>query len=72
MIHHILQNLLRLRPTTVPLGRWCRTEKILNDVKVDLANMDHCGTCVHEKLKHSKPHISSVKSLVVVKPIKKL
>jgi hypothetical protein len=26
-------------------------KKPLNDIKVDLANMDHCGTCDHEKVK---------------------
>jgi hypothetical protein len=50
MLHTFIQTLKKLRPTPVLLGRWCRTDKNLNDVKVDLANVDHCGTCVHEKL----------------------
>jgi len=29
----------------VPLGRWTRTERAANGIKVDLANTDHCGTC---------------------------
>lgn len=29
----------------VPLGRWTRTERAANAIKVDLANTDHCGTC---------------------------
>jgi hypothetical protein len=40
-------------PAYIPLGRWCRTEKSHNDVKVDLANMDHCGTCKHDNIKES-------------------
>jgi hypothetical protein len=51
MIQAFLQKFLRLRSIPIPLGRWCRTDKVLNDVKVDLANVDHCGTCVHEKVK---------------------
>lgn len=39
-----------MRSAPVLLGRWCRTDKKLNDVKVDLANVDHCGICVHENL----------------------
>ena len=31
------------------LGRWARTSNELNNIKVDLANIDHCGVCVHEK-----------------------
>jgi hypothetical protein len=58
MLQTIFQNLRRLRPGPVPvpvaLGRWCRTEKPLNDIKVDLANMDHCGTCDHEKVKKNE------------------
>ena len=38
----------------VLLGRWSRTDKSLNDVKVDLANIDHCGTCLHDKLINNK------------------
>jgi len=29
----------------VPLGRWTRTERATNGIKVDFANTDHCGTC---------------------------
>jgi hypothetical protein len=28
-----------------PLGRWERTGRIQNKIKIDLANTDHCGTC---------------------------
>jgi hypothetical protein len=50
MIHVILTTLRKLRPVNVPLGRWSRTEKIHNDIKVDWANMDHCGTCAKDKM----------------------
>ena len=57
MLQQIFQRLRRLRPSSmpayIPLGRWCRTEKSHNDVKVDLANMDHCGTCNHDNIKES-------------------
>ena len=50
MLQTILANIRKLRPRNVPLGRWCRTDKVLNDIKVDLANMDHCGTCASDKM----------------------
>jgi hypothetical protein len=52
MLEVIFRRLKALRPMHAPprLGRWCRTEKPINDRKVDLANMDHCGTCVHDNL----------------------
>jgi hypothetical protein len=27
------------------LGRWERTNRLQNKIKIDLANTDHCGTC---------------------------
>jgi hypothetical protein len=44
----------KLESPQVILGRWCRTSKKLNDRKVDLANIDHCGTCVLKK-ERAKP-----------------
>jgi len=35
-------------------GQWCRTDKAHNDIKVDLANMDHCGTCASDKMKEAQ------------------
>jgi hypothetical protein len=49
MLQRLFQKFLNVRSNTVPLGRWCRTEQGLNNVKVDLANIDHCGTCVLDK-----------------------
>ena len=53
MFLKIFSTLRRMNPTYIPLGRWCRTDKPLNDVKVDLANMDHCGTCNHDNIKET-------------------
>jgi hypothetical protein len=50
MMQTFIQKLRIMRSAPVLLGRWCRTDKKLNDVKVDLANVDHCGICVHENL----------------------
>jgi len=50
-----LAKITNIRAVPVLLGRWCRTGKKLNDLKVDLANIDHCGICFHEKSKeHDK------------------
>jgi hypothetical protein len=54
MLQKILDNMRKLRPRNVPLGRWCRTDKVQNDIKVDLANMDHCGTCASDKIKDAQ------------------
>lgn len=54
MIEMLAYSLRRLRTAPVLLGRWSRTDKKLNDIKVDLANIDHCGTCVHDKIKETK------------------
>jgi hypothetical protein len=61
MLDKLLSKLNRLRIVVVPLGRWCRTEKRVNDIKVDMANTDHCGTCVYEKIKDI-PVIKSITS----------
>ena len=51
---YFFEKLRIIRSAPVLLGRWCRTNKKLNDVKVDLANVDHCGICFHEPKKHEK------------------
>jgi hypothetical protein len=62
MLETFLKKLRIMRSAPVLLGRWCRTGKKLNDVKVDLANVDHCGICFHEKPKKSNnSHASSEK-----------
>jgi hypothetical protein len=50
----------------IPLGRWTRTSRELNNIKVDLANIDHCGTCAYEKVKNkaskcTKTNLSTLK-----------
>lgn len=37
------------------LGRWERTSDTMNTIKVNWANIDHCGTCINEaKLKSNE------------------
>lgn len=36
---------LDLRRNTPILGRWCILNKEYNNRKIDMANIDHCGTC---------------------------
>jgi len=36
------------------LGRWERTDKVLNKIKIDWANIDHCGTCSYVSVPKSK------------------
>ena len=33
------------------LGRWTITDMKKNKIKIDWANIDHCGTCSYEKKK---------------------
>jgi len=63
MLQKILDNVCKLRPRNVPLGRWCRTEKDHNDIKVDLANMDHCGTCASDKIKEAQTVKKEIKKV---------
>jgi len=41
------------------LGRWALTDMKKNKIKIDWANIDHCGTCSYEEKK--KPDTSEVK-----------
>ena len=34
---------------TIPLGRWERNQNV--PLKIDWANVDHCGTCSFDKVK---------------------
>ena len=49
MLNKLFKHLRKLQNVPVLLGRWCRTDKTMNDLKVDLANVDHCGTCILNK-----------------------
>jgi hypothetical protein len=42
--------LRRFFPAKQPmLGRWCLHDTSNHHWKVDMANVDHCGTCAHAK-----------------------
>lgn len=43
MFHKVFRYLREI--PAVPLGRWKRTDKLKNNLKIDWANVDHCGTC---------------------------
>jgi len=45
------------------LGRWTITDMKKNKIKIDWANVDHCGTCSYEV--KNKPEIIEV---IEVKP----
>jgi len=38
------------------LGRWALTDMKKNKIKIDWANIDHCGTCSYEE-KKKKPEV---------------
>ena len=52
MLASIFRRLRALRPSNTtpipPLGRWCIKDKSKNNWKIDMANVDHCGTCAAE------------------------
>ena len=43
-----------LTPKTL-LGRWTPTDMKKNNIKLDWANVDHCGTCSYEVKTLKKP-----------------
>lgn len=47
MLQFIIRKLKSINPP--PLGRWCTKDKTKNNWKVDMANIDHCGTCASDK-----------------------
>jgi hypothetical protein len=54
----IKQIILRLFPAKRPmLGRWCLLDKSKHLWKIDMANIDHCGTCDLTKDKKSNVDI---------------
>jgi hypothetical protein len=68
MFQKLVKFMPRFYPTPVLLGRWCRTDKPLNDIKVDLANMDHCGTCNHDKIKETPIYLEPKKEKTFAYP----
>ncbi len=47
----MLRNMITKSFTKTMLGRWERSCEATTKIKVDWANVDHCGTCSKEDLK---------------------
>ena len=60
MIERIFRNLREIKLN--PLGRWCLNDKSKTNWKVDMANIDHCGTCSYHK---AAPEINNQGALVI-------
>ena len=43
------------------LGRWCILSREYSNRKIDMANIDHCGTCYYIKKNHEKLRLSTDK-----------
>lgn len=65
-----LFNHFKIGPQSPPLGRWSRTEKPSNDIKIDWANVDHCGTCMYDQMKKKIKEIDITKMDLKNKTIK--
>ena len=46
-MYRYIYNFFRRSQDKTLLGRWERTDKIQNKIKIDWANTDHCGTCAY-------------------------
>ena len=51
-----LFRLFLIKESLLPLGRWSLTDMKKNKIKIDWANIDHCGTCSYEE-KKKKPDV---------------
>ncbi len=51
-------------PSKIPLGRWERTTHVKNNLKIDMANIDHCGTCSFLEIKEVEKEKKLSKKLV--------
>ena len=52
MLTSIIRYLHSFKNSPLPiLGRWCNMDKTKNNLKVDMANTDHCGTCSYDAIK---------------------
>ena len=60
MLERIFRRLGAMKP--IILGRWCLNDKSKNNWKIDMANVDHCGTCSYK----------SPETLTKINPIKVL
>ena len=59
MFRKLIRIFITMKEPSV-LGRWALTDMKKNKIKIDWANIDHCGTCSYEAKK--KPEIPQVKS----------
>lgn len=64
MFKHIVSRLSSINLN--PLGRWCLKDKSKNNWKIDMANIDHCGTCSYDikkppKIKYDKNSSNQIK-----------
>lgn len=50
-------NLFRKKSEKILLGRWGRTCDTMNEIKVNWANIDNCGTCSNHEIKYYPPII---------------
>lgn len=60
MLTHIVKFLKKLKvipnhnvPEKLILGRWCILNPEYNNRKIDMANIDHCGTCFYNYKKET-------------------
>jgi hypothetical protein len=61
MLQRIFRRMQKIKP--IALGRWCLNDRSKNNLKVDMANIDHCGTCSYDQ----PPKTKNVGALVVFK-----
>ena len=54
------------------LGRWERTDRTINKIKIDWANTDHCGTCAYTSVpaRSMKEQVALGKPSFVKGPLK--
>jgi len=62
MFRRLIRIFIATRDPSV-LGRWSLTDMKKNKIKIDWANIDHCGTCSYEPVKKD----NDKKELIVVK-----
>lgn len=71
MLRRIFYHLRSAQPAL--LGRWCLMDKSKNNWKIDMANVDHCGTCsTSSPPKRTKQSETAPTSPLEEKPISEL
>jgi len=67
MLDYIFSRLHSLRSVAPLLGRWCIKDKSKNGWKIDMANVDHCGTCSYQPQKSNPiPKVPEKPSALIV------